>query len=144
MQEILSIPPLSDTEAAPGGRFCRLDLAAIDADRAMDFYTQVFGWTAHETAANGGRFTRFCVDGQDIASLYQLNMAQLDGGVPSHWTAYIHVTDIDDTARRVVANGGTVIVAPFVVDGIARIALVLDAVGAHVGLWQPLSESAHG
>jgi predicted enzyme related to lactoylglutathione lyase len=34
--------------------------------------------------------------------------------------------------------GGTVIVDPFLVSGIARIALVLDSVGALIGLWEPI------
>jgi predicted enzyme related to lactoylglutathione lyase len=34
--------------------------------------------------------------------------------------------------------GGIVIVDPFVVSGVARIALILDSVGAVVGLWEPI------
>jgi predicted enzyme related to lactoylglutathione lyase len=68
----------------------------------------------------------------------------LDHGVPSHWTPYIQVDDLDDTVRRVTAFGGKVIVRPFVVSGIARIALVLDSVGAHVGLWEPIEANLEG
>jgi predicted enzyme related to lactoylglutathione lyase len=41
------------------------------------------------------------------------------------------------TARGVAAWGGRLVVAPFDVPGTARIALIEDAVGALVGLWQP-------
>jgi predicted enzyme related to lactoylglutathione lyase len=34
--------------------------------------------------------------------------------------------------------GGKVIVDPFVVSGVARVALILDSVGAVVGLWEPI------
>jgi predicted enzyme related to lactoylglutathione lyase len=37
-----------------------------------------------------------------------------------------------------VALGGEAVVLPFVVSGVARIALILDSVGALVGLWQPI------
>jgi predicted enzyme related to lactoylglutathione lyase len=45
-------------------------------------------------------------------------------------------------------HGGKVLVRPFAVAAFARIALILDSVGAHVGLWEPLEanvkEDAHG
>jgi predicted enzyme related to lactoylglutathione lyase len=40
--------------------------------------------------------------------------------------------------QRAVALGGEVIVHPFAVEGTARIALILDCVGAQVGLWEPI------
>ena len=118
------------------GRFCWVDLAATDAARATDFYAQVFGWAPCEQLANGGSFTRMRLSGQDVGSIYQLKRAHRDQGVPSHWTPYIRVDDVDHVARRVV------------VSGIAQIALILDSVGAQVGLWEPIeantTENAHG
>ena len=118
------------------GRFCWVDLAATDAARATDFYAQVFGWAPCEQLANGGSFTRMRVSGQDVGSIYQLKRAHRDQGVPSHWTPYIRVDDVDHVARGVV------------VSGIAQIALILDSVGAQVGLWEPIeantTENAHG
>lgn len=118
------------------GQFCWMDLAASDAARAKTFYGDVFGWTSREQAANGGVFSRFQHAGRDVGSLYQLSRKHLDGGVPSHWTPYIRVDDAEATACRAVASGGAVIVRPFVVPGVARIALIADAAGAHVGLWE--------
>ena len=129
---------------APGdsaaGRFCWIDLAATDARRAQDFYARLFGWRAHEQAANGGSFSRLELEGADVASLYQLGNAQLQQGVPSHWTPYVRVRSADAAARRAAELGGGVLVQPFDVDGIARIALVVDGVGASFGLWQPLAQ----
>jgi uncharacterized protein len=131
----------------PPGRFCWVDLAATDADSAKVFYGQVFGWTSCEQPANGGSFTRLRLSDQDVGSIYQLRHVHLEQGVPSHWTAYICVDDVGDAARRVASCGGEVLVHPFVVPGTARIALVLDSVGAHVGLWEPIEatreENAH-
>jgi uncharacterized protein len=124
------------TEAV--GRFCWVDLAASDADRAKDFYGQLFGWTAHDRAANGGVFTYLRSAGADVGSLYQMQKAHLERGVPSHWTPYIRVTDIEDTVQRATTLGGEAVVRPFVVTGVAKIALIIDSVGALVGLWQPI------
>jgi predicted enzyme related to lactoylglutathione lyase len=123
------------------GTFCWLDLAASDAGLAQRFYARAFGWTFHDQPALGGRYTRCHLGRRDIGSLYQLKQAQLEHGVPSHWTPYIAVDHADMALQRVAASGGRTVVAPFDVPGTARIALVQDAVGALVGLWQPIRGS---
>jgi predicted enzyme related to lactoylglutathione lyase len=125
------------------GRFCWVDLAATDAERAKVFYKHLFGWTSREQPANGGSFTRMQLSGQDVGSLYQLSRDQLDRGVSSHWTPYIRVDDVSDAARRAATFDGNVIVRPFEVSGVARIALIQDSVGAHVGLWEPIKAQVH-
>jgi predicted enzyme related to lactoylglutathione lyase len=120
------------------GRFCWVDLAATDADSAKSFYEELFGWTAHEQPANGGSFTRLRMSDRDVGSIYQLRDALLEHGIPSHWTPYVRVSDVNETVRRATTLGGTVIAQPFAVSGIARIALILDSVGALIGLWEPI------
>jgi predicted enzyme related to lactoylglutathione lyase len=100
----------------------------------------VFGWTCHPVAANGGTFTRMRLSGRDIGSMYQLGRVPAGAAAGSHWTPYLRVDDADAIVRKVVACGGNVPVHPFVVSGIARIALIVDAVGAQVGLWEPIGE----
>lgn len=124
-------------KTAPG-QFCWVDLAATDAQRAAAFYSRMFGWTSSEQAANGGHFTRLMLSDQDVGSLYQISRAHRDNGVPSHWTPYIRVDDVTSATRRAATCGGEVIVRPFDVPGVARIALILDSVDARVGLWEPL------
>jgi predicted enzyme related to lactoylglutathione lyase len=123
---------------ADPGRFCWVDLAASDADAAKTFYGQMFGWMSSEQAADGGSFTRLRRSGQDVGSVYQLSARHLENGVPSHWTPYVRVDDIDAVVQRAVALGGEIIVRPFAVAGTARIALILDCVGAQAGLWEPI------
>jgi predicted enzyme related to lactoylglutathione lyase len=132
------VTTMTHTAKAEAGRFCWIDLAATDALRATAFYGQLFGWTPHEQSANGGIITRLHLAGEDVGSLYQMNHGQVDQGARSHWTPYIRVDDVDDTARRVDLLGGRVIVRPFVVSDIARIALIQDSIGANIGLWGPI------
>ncbi len=126
------------------GLFCWVDLAAIDADGAKTFYRRMFGWTAHEQPANGGSFTQLRSGDREVGSLYQLRDSQLARGAPSHWTPYVRVNNADDAAARAAACGGQVLVRPFDVAGVARISLILDSVGAQVGLWQPIAVSTEG
>jgi uncharacterized protein len=125
-------------ERADTGRFCWLDLAATDADSAKIFYRNLFGWTSHEQLANGGSFTRLRLSDHDVGSIYQLRETLLDNEMTSHWTPYVRVNNIENTVGRVTQFGGRVVVDPFLVSGIARIALILDSVGAVVGLWEPI------
>ncbi|MBX3605389.1 MAG: VOC family protein [Piscinibacter sp.] len=131
-------------DSALPGTFCWVDLAATDAARAMAFYAQAFGWTFETQRANGGQFTRCRVGGRDVATLYALSGTQRERGVPSHWTPYLRVDDLDALVPRITAQGGRLLVAPFEVDGVARIALVEDTVGALLGLWQPLETGQLG
>jgi predicted enzyme related to lactoylglutathione lyase len=123
----------------PGaGQFCWLDLAASDAGSAKEFYARLFGWTSHEQLANGGSFTRLRLSNHDVGSVYQLKDTLIQNGMPSHWTPYVRVGSVNDAVRHAVRLGGTVVVDPFAVSGVARIALILDSVGAIVGLWEPM------
>lgn len=133
-------PPLSPT----AGRFCWLDLATSDAARATDFYRALFGWHAREEHALGGKFTRLQLAGRDIGSLYQLQRAQIERGVPSHWTPYVEVADVMQVVGRTEALGGELLVAPLEIPGLARIAIVADPAGAHLGLWQAAVACAEG
>jgi predicted enzyme related to lactoylglutathione lyase len=135
---MLAIPAPANAAA---GDFCWLDLAATDAAAARRFYRDLFGWTARERPANGGHFTRLQHAGRDIGSLYQLSSRLVESGAHSHWLPYVRVGNIEDAARRTAQHGGQVLVRPFDVDGIARIALVRDAVGAQLGLWQPIERT---
>lgn len=127
--------PLPDRKP---GRCRWIDLAASDAGHAQSFYAALFGWTARTEKANGGVFTCLQLGDEELGSIYQLKRAQLEAGVPSHWTPYVEVDDVERAARQVMTIGGEVLVRPLRIAGRARIAVIVDPVGAPLGLWQPL------
>jgi hypothetical protein len=79
--------------------------------------------------------------GQDVGSLYQLKSALLAHGIPSHWTPYVRVDDVENAVQRAIGFGGVIVAEPFSVFDVARIALIEDSVGALVGLWQPIASN---
>ena len=125
-----------DDAPDPPCRVCWADLAATDAARAADFYAALFGWQWREERVGDGVFTRLSQAGVPIGSLYQLSDGQRRAGVPSHWTPYVQVPCVDDVADRAATLGGVVLVRPFDVPGYARIGVILDPVGAQLGLWE--------
>jgi predicted enzyme related to lactoylglutathione lyase len=104
--------PLISVDPIPPGHFCWVDLAAADAGKAKAFYGELFGWRSSEQRANGGSFALLQLAGANVGSLYQLDLAHRQRGVPSHWTPYVRVEDIEQAA---------------------------DPEGATLGLWQPLA-----
>lgn len=141
------IPASAGIGKTSAGHFCWIDLAATDAASAKAFYGGLFGWTAQEQQLLGGSITRLRSSAGDVGSLYQLSRTLCDQGVPSHWTSYIQVANLDDALRHACALGGKALVPPLVMPGIARVALIVDPVGAQIGLWEPIettAESRHG
>jgi len=82
-----------------------------------------------------GGYRMFQQDGQSVGGL----MGQMQEGQPTAWSTYVSVADADETAAKVTAAGGTVVVAPMDVMDIGRMAVFADPTGAVFGVWQPKS-----
>jgi hypothetical protein len=118
------------------GTFCWADLGTHDAGDAKRFYTALFGWTAEDRPMGPGAFyTMLTHQGRAVAALYPQDPTS-GAGAP-HWLNYISVDSASDAARRTRELGGTVVVETFDVLDVGRMALVQDATGAVVALWQP-------
>jgi hypothetical protein len=127
---------MRDLGVAATGAFCWVDLAATDVDRARGFYGRLFGWSSRRDSSGRDSFTCARISGESVASIYQLDRSGLARAMPSHWTPYIKVDDIDAVLSRAARLGGQLIVGPTDVSDAARAALIFDPVGAYVGLWQ--------
>jgi predicted enzyme related to lactoylglutathione lyase len=116
-------------------RFCWADVATVDRGAARAFYCGLFGWDAQDRRAGDGEFGTFSRGAAPFASFYQLSRSQIEQGVPSHWTPYVSVPDVDAAAAKATDLGGEVIVPPHDA-GLAGISLICDPAGALIGLWQ--------
>jgi uncharacterized protein len=124
-------------------RFCWVDLATINQDAAKSFYFRLFGWAVRDLRAGEGQFTTFAQCDAPFASLYQLTRKQIEQGVPSHWTPYVSVPNVDTAVSKAAGLGGQIIVPPQNVAGLARISLISDPAGALIGLWQGPHEASN-
>ena len=120
------------TSYAPGTP-CWTDVTSTDLPRAVDFYRALFGWDAYVSPEpEAGGYTMFSLDGKQVAA----GSPPQQDGILSHWTTYLASDDVDATAEKIRAAGGTVLVDPFDVFDAGRMTIAQDPTGAIVGVWQ--------
>jgi uncharacterized protein len=121
----------------PVGEFSWNELVTTDETAAAKFYGQVFGWQAEDFPGAGVKYSIFKNRGQGVAGL----MKRPSEECPPQWIGYVTVADVDEAARKAGAAGGQVIMPPFDVPTVGRIALFQDPQGAALGIFQPLKNA---
>jgi len=104
-----------------------VELAARDGDRARDFYRDLLGWDIDESAPGGFRYLQFGRGGTRYGGV--LPMTADWGDMPSHWSVYVPVPDVDACCARATERGGAVVVPAFDAPGVGRIARIDDPTG---------------
>lgn len=124
------------TEHAPG-TLSWADLATTDPDGAKRFYGELFGWSYDDQDAGGGNVYTMCRLGEDSVAAMNAQMEdERAQGIPPHWNNYVTVEDADASASRAGELGGTVLVPPFDVMTVGRMAVIADPAGAVLCLWE--------
>ena len=134
---------MSERDGYQPGVPCWIDTWQPDADAAVAFYTQLFGWEAEDTMPLGTPGKHFVcrLRGRDVAAI--ASRPEVAPPVTA-WTTYIWVESAEVTAAKVVDAGGSVVMDPFEsLDG-GRIAIVADPAGAPFGVWQPGTHKGAG
>jgi uncharacterized protein len=125
------------------GTFCWADLGTPDTAAAKRFYTGLFGWGVEDRPMGPDAFyTMLTVEGRAVAALYQ--QEPVPTGAPPRWLSYVSVAAAELSAQRTKALGGTVLMDPFDVLDVGRMALVQDPTGAVVALWEPRRHAGAG
>jgi uncharacterized protein len=110
------------------------ELITTDADAAMKFYHEVFGWQPSDAMDMGdmGKYQMFNRPHGMIGGM--MNKPAAMAQVPPHWLIYFRVPDINAAAERVKKNGGTVVNGPMEVPGGDWILNAIDPQGAAFAL----------
>lgn len=106
-----------------------VELATRDIARAEAFYRGVLGWTI-EAFPGMDRYRVLSAGGCDAGFGGMMGMDDQWAGIPTHWSIYLHVTDVDATLARTMELGGKVRVPAFDAPGVGRIARLEDPSGA--------------
>ena len=115
---------------------CWVDTAQPDPEAAVAFYEGLFGWQFEDVMPpeSPGRYFVARIRGGDVAAVG----SQPEGAPPAPaWNTYVWVADADDTAAKVSAAGGTVLMEPMDVMDAGRMAVFADPAGAAFSVWQP-------
>lgn len=117
-----------------------VDLGTPEVDRAANFYSELFGWRVEEGPPEAGGYRMAVLRERPVAGLGP----QMNPDAPPWWTTYVTVGDADATASAVRGAGGAVIVEPFDVLDVGRMAIFTDTVGATFAVWQPMAHKGAG
>jgi uncharacterized protein len=107
---------------------CWAELATRDVARAEAFYGELFGWTM-QTHEHSPTLYRMFGNGDGMLGGL-LQMTPEWGEMPSHWSIYIQVEDVDAAVAKALATGGELCFPAFDAPGVGRIARINDPAGA--------------
>jgi predicted enzyme related to lactoylglutathione lyase len=133
--------PVPERETAPIGAPVWVDLFTSDPATSRAFYHELMGWTSTEPNEDFGGYFNFSKGDRLVAG-----GMKNDGtaGVPDHWNVYLAVEDAEATVAAATAQGGGVIVPAMAVADLGTMAVLTDAGGAAIGLWQPGTHKGMG
>jgi len=117
----------------PAGTPCWADLGVDDVSKAKTFYTTLLGWAAQEGPPEAGGYMLCELQGKAAAGIGP-KMGGPDQ--PNAWTTYLASDNADDTAAKIKAAGGQVLMEPFEVMDVGRMCVAADPGGAVFGVWQ--------
>jgi predicted enzyme related to lactoylglutathione lyase len=111
------------------------DTGQPDPEAAVGFYEALFGWEFEDMMPPDapGQYFVARIRGRDVAAVGSIPEAMPQTAM---WNTYIWVDSADDTAAKVRAAGGGVVMEPFDIPGSGRMAVVTDPEGAAFSVWQ--------
>ena len=110
------------------GDFCWYELSTNDAEAAKKFYGELFGWEYKGGDVEGAPYNEIMANGRPVGGIHQM------GGGPPQWVAYVAVSDVDASAKRVEELGGKVSVPPMDIPNVGRFCMINDPAGAMISL----------
>ena len=118
------------------GRFVWHDLMTTDAAKAVPFYTSLFDWQINEVPMPQGTYRMIVCGPGPIGGIVE------EKNIPmSHWMPYVGVDDVDRSAAKCTALGGSVVVPPSDIPETGRFAVIGDPQGAYLSIYKGLPES---
>ncbi len=108
------------------GRFVWRELATTDPQKAVAFYSELFGWKIKETDMGGGaKYYLVHAGDKQIGGIWPA-----EKGMPTFWGGYVSVADVDATAKKATSAGGKVFKEPMEIPNVGRFAVIADGQGA--------------
>jgi uncharacterized protein len=110
------------------GALCWNELLTNDTEKASEFYSGLFGWSAREQDMGGMIYTVFMNDEKPAGGMLKIDKNW--GNIPPNWLVYFAVNDCDSSLKSAESMGGEALSAPMDVPGVGRFAILKDSQGA--------------
>ena len=121
------------------GAMSWVELTSRDVEAAKAFYPAVFGWEP-ETHEGEMAYTEFHLAGAGDTVAGLMAMPEMvPAEVPSYWSVYFGVDDVDASSQKAVSLGGAILAGPADIPDGGRFAVVKDPQGAVFGLYREAS-----
>lgn len=119
------------------GRFVWREFMSTDVEKSVGFFKSLFDWSITEMDMGTMKYRMMAAPGCDTQGGFVQIDAQQMPGVPSHTVASVSMKDIRAAAKRVVNNGGKMLVEPVEMpDDMGGYAVAQDPQGAVFGFYQ--------
>jgi predicted enzyme related to lactoylglutathione lyase len=101
------------------------ELQSDDAPAAATFYESLTGDGREVTSMGEFDYISLTAEGKPAAGI----MPKQDSSQPTDWLVYFGVDDVDASAAQAEALGGSVLEAPYSIEGVGRMAVLADPQG---------------
>ncbi len=115
------------------GAFSWFELMTSDVGRSKEFYTRLFNWTTEKMEMEGGMtYNVVKVGNEEVGGI--MATPPRAGDMPSMWSIYVTVDDVDETAQTVGDLGGQVLMGPRDIPNVGRFCVIQDPQGAVISV----------
>jgi uncharacterized protein len=122
-------------------RVVHFEIHAENPERAVRFYTKVFGWTFQKWAGPADYWLAVTGPadqrGIDGGLLVRHGPSPAEGQPVNAFVCTVGVASVDDSIAAITANGGTIALAKMPVPGVGWLAYGKDTEGNIFGVLQP-------
>ncbi len=115
------------------GKFVWFEHVSNDAAKARAFYGALYGWTSNAMQM-GDQPYHTIMNGAEPRAIGGFRAAA--PGMPSHWSSYLSVVDVDTAYAAATASGATSLIQPMDFGAVGRGCAIADPSGAAVCLWK--------
>lgn len=116
--------------ANPHGEHIWFELITPDPPAAKAFYDPLMGWDVGQPSADEMHYREIRSASGHAGGVMPLTDEMRSGGARPAWLGYVGVEDVDLTASRIGESGGQLLMQPFDVANVGRLALAADPEGA--------------
>ena len=117
------------------------ELLSTDPNAAIRFFTSLLGVESETaTMSDGNEYTVYLRDGIPLAGTMAFPEAIRGMDIPSHWSVYFQVDDVDASFTKAISLGGAVHLAPMDIANVGRLAFVAEPQGVAFGLITPTGD----